>query len=123
MTLPKEEDTTPEPETTSHSVFNNLTLQFPKPMRRMSAMIMDKVTPLGSRRNSSNEGERAQKSPLDERAVDAERENHLSPENNKRRNVNIVSEEHNYKQYVHNIAECSVNSPTSGCSTCIDGTM
>ena len=79
---------------------------------------MDKIQD-GSRRNSAA----TRKNNVDEADADVEREVNLNDEKKKRPNVTLSPEDQNCKQYVQNIDEDSVETPTQGCSPCIECTM
>jgi hypothetical protein len=82
---------------------------------------MDKMTstPVGSRRNSAV----TRKDTIDEAEADVERESNLNAEMKKLPHITLSPEGHNCKQYVQTIDEDSVESPTQGCSPCIECTM
>ena len=87
----------------------------------MSTFFMDKMmSPLDSRRNSAI----IRKPTINEDDNHEEdNRNPLDAEPKKRRKLTVDVEEEQCKQYVYDTDEGSVESPTRGCSTCLDCTV
>ena len=110
----KSSDTSPVQDTT-YSKFNSLSVN--NPIRRMSTLIVDRISPYGSRSSLAT----SIKTPtIDEAQVPhgPKQDNNSDADPKKKHNVTVAYKDQHVTQYVHNSEEGSHGSP-NGCSTCL----